>query len=173
MDYVWEIVAPWVAALGGASGIGLITYAIVRGLMGRLLKKNRTMLDGTFNVENLSRQVAERLAGKTLNIDVTAVTEKALRMLARELDAKIEKIETATNSLKGILAPIGKGIIKLKALTKEEVAELASAIKALEGEYKPAPENETMTVVLQPVTLSDEKEDAVPAGVNFDGLNGE
>lgn len=174
MDYVWELIAPWVAALGGAGGAGVIIYAIVRLILGRVLNKNNKMLDATFNIDNISQRVAEKLAGKTLNIDVTAVTEKALKKLAKELDAKIEKIETATNSLKGILVPMGKGITKLKALTKEEVAELASAIKALEGAYEPPAENETMTVVLQPIALPEEKEEAVPAGgVNFGGLGGE
>ena len=170
MDYAWELVAPWVAALGGAGGIGTILYFIARRLMGKILTRNNALLDNTFNINTVSIKVAERLAGKTLNIDVTAVTERALKRLAKELDARIEKIETATNSLKRILAPIGKGVIKLKALTSEEVNELASAIKALENEYKPPAENEVMTVVLQPVALMEETEEAVPAGVNFDGL---
>lgn len=170
MDYAWELVAPWVAALGGAGSIGTILYLIARRLMGKILTRNNALLDNTFNIDTVSVKVAERLAGKTLNIDVTAVTERALKRLAKELDARIEKIETATNSLKRILAPIGKGVIKLKALTSEEVNELASAIKALENEYQPPAENEVMTVVLQPVALMEETEEAAPAGVNFDGL---
>jgi nucleotidyltransferase/DNA polymerase involved in DNA repair len=173
MDYVWELIAPWVAALGGAGGVGLITYTIVRALVGKVIRKNNTMLDATFNIDSLAQRVAERLGGKTLNIDVTAVTEKALKKLAKQLDEKIQKVEDATNSYKRILALIGKGIAKLKALTKDEVSELASAITAIESEYTPPEENQPMTVVFQPIAVSEEKEEAVPAGVNFSGLGDE
>ena len=169
MDYVWELISPYVAALGGASGAGLIIYTIVRAIIGKLVNKNKKMLDATFNVDNLSQKVSEKLAGKTLNIDVTAVTEKSLKKLTKELDARMEKIEKITNSLKSLLVPMGKGIAKLKALTKEEVAELADAIKGLEGEYKPQEPDEVMTVVLQPLAVEEEAAPA-QASVNFGGL---
>lgn len=174
MDYVWELVAPWVAAVGGAGGVGTIVYFIVRSLTSRALAKNNTLLNSTFNIDAISVKVAERLAGKTLNVDVTAVTERALERMSRKQDAQSERLEGEFNSLKRILAPIGKGVIKLKALTEDEIAELASAIKAIEKEYKPPVEKEIMTVVLQPVTLTEDTEEAVPAGgVNFDGLESE
>lgn len=173
MEYVWELIAPWIAAIGGASGIGVIIYAIARALMGKVLKKNNTMLDATFNVDAIGQKLAEKLAGKTLNIDVTAVTEKALKKLAKQLDEKIQKVEDSTNAYRRILALIGKGISKLKALSKDEVTELNSAIKAIESEYIPPEENETMTVVLQPIALPNEKEGSPTGGVNFNGLGDE
>ncbi len=174
MDYVWELVAPWVATIGGAGGIGTILYFIARRLMSKILTKNNTLLNNTFNLDALSLKVAERLAGKTLNVDVTAITEKALERKTRKQDAQAEKIEDAVNSLKRILAAIGKGVIKLKALSEDEVNELASAIKTLEDEYKPPVKNEVMTVLLEPIALAEEnKEDAPPSGLNFDGLDDE
>lgn len=171
MDYVWELISPYVAALGGASGAGVIIYTIVRAVIGKVFNKNNKMLDATFNVDNLSQKVSEKLAGKTLNIDVTAVTEKSLKKLAKELDARMEKMEQLTNSLKSILVPMGKGIVKLKALTKDEVAELSDAIKGLAGDYKPKEPDEVMTVVLQPIAAApEEKTDAEKAAVNFGGL---
>lgn len=170
MDYVWELISPYVAALGGASGAGLIIYTIVRAIIGKLVNKNNKMLDATFNVDNLSQKVSEKLAGKTLNIDVTAITEKSLKKLTKELDARMEKIEKITNSLKSILVPMGKGISKLKALTKEEVSELADAIKGLEGEYNPQEPDEVMTVVLQPLPVIEEEAAPEQASVNFGGL---
>lgn len=83
MDYVWEIISPYVAAVGGATGAGAIIYAIVRLLMGRFVKKTNAALDASYNAEKVSQLTAEKLAGKTLNIDVTAVTEKALKKTAR------------------------------------------------------------------------------------------
>lgn len=170
MDYVWELIAPYVAAIGGAGGAGIIIYTIIRALMNKVFNKNNTLLNSTFNTDVVSQKVAEKLAGKTLNIDVTAVTEKALKKLSKQLDEKIEKVETATNSYKHLLALIGNALTKLKALSKEEISELASAIKALDGEYIPTEPNETMTVVLEPI--SNETDNNIPgnSGVNFEGL---
>jgi cell division protein ZapA (FtsZ GTPase activity inhibitor) len=169
MEQAWEIIAPYVAMIGGSGVTGLVTFVVIRLLVSRIINKNTKTLKDTFNVESLSQQVAERFAGKTLNIDVTAITEKALKRLAKELDGKIEKVAAQTNSLKGLLAAVGKGIAHLKALSEEERAELASAIKALEGEYKPPEPEELMTVVLQPIAI-EEAEQANPAAVNFGGL---
>ena len=71
---------------------------------------------------------------------------------------------------------IAKGIIKLKALTDEEKAELASAIALLEADYRPPTDNEVMTVQLAPISLPEETEDeeeqpAEDSGVNFGGLD--
>lgn len=172
MDYVWEIISPWVAAIGGVTGAGTIIYAVVRLLMGRFVKKTRATLDAAFNAEKVSQLTAEKLAGKTLNIDVTAVTEKALKKTAAKLDLRVEKVEVATNALKSILVAMGKGIIKLKALTDEEKAELASAIVMLESEYKPPEPTETMTIILEPVSVADDDEtEETDSGVNFGGLD--
>lgn len=179
MDYVWELIAPYVAAVCGATGTGAIIYAIVRLLVGRFVKKTTEALGASYNTEQVSQKVAEKLAGKTLNIDVTAVTEKSLKKTAKLLDIRVERVEEATNALKGILVAIAKGIIKLKALTEDEKAELATAIKLLESGYTPPEANELMTVVLQPLELpeeaseaEDETEEEQSAGVNFSGLEG-
>lgn len=170
MDYVWELISPYVAALGGASGVGIIIYAILRLLFSKLLNKNNAMLSSTFNVDVLSQKVADKLAGKTLNIDITAVTEKALKKLAKELDEKIKKVEEATNAYKQILAEIGKAVSKLKALNKDEIEALASAIKAIEKDYIPRENDEPMTILLEPVVLENKKEQKETSTVNFGGL---
>lgn len=173
MDYVWEIVQPWVTAIVAALGGSGVVYAIVRALIGKVLRKNNAMLDANYNADKVSQLTAEKLAGKTLNIDVTAVTEKALKKTAKQLDERVEKVEDIANSLKGILAAIGKGIIKLKALSKEEVAELAAAIKELENGYKPPEKDEVMTVMLEPLVVSDDKryeDGSSNSGLNFGGL---
>ncbi len=179
MDYVWELIAPYVAAVCGATGTGAIIYAIVRLLVGRFVKKTTAAIDASYNTEQVSQKVAEKLAGKTLNIDVTAVTERSLKKTAKLLDTRVERVEEATNALKGILVAIAKGIIKLKALTEDEKAELASNIKLLESGYTPPEAKELMTVVLQPLELpeetgeaEDETEGGTPGGVNFGGLEG-
>lgn len=166
MNEVWEMIAPYIAALGGATGAGTIIYVIIRLLLTKITSKNTQTLDGMFNVDALSQKVAEKMAGKTLNIDVTAVTEKALKKLSKQLDVKITAVEDATNSYKHLLALIGGALSKLKALSPEEVKELTEAIQALESGYTPPDPEETMTVVLEPLTLDDDAEDT-----KFEGLD--
>ncbi len=176
MDAVWNVIEPYIAALGGATTVGAVIYAIVRLLVSRVIKKNSAMLNNTFNIDNLSQKVAEKLAGKTMNIDVTAVTEKSLKKLAGQLNVRVEQVEAATNSLKCILVAIAKGVVQLKALTADERAELEAAIKALESDYKPVEKEEPLTVVLQPVELPAETTDSDGGsgthGVNFGDLEG-
>ena len=177
MDYVWELIQPWIAAILAALGSGGIITVIVRAVVKRIMNKNNAMLDAAYNAEKVSQLTAEKLAGKTMNIDVTAVTEKALKKTALELDERVVKVEDAANSLKGVLIAMAKGIIKLKALSEDEKTELASAIKTLEKNYKPPEADEIMTVRLTPIELHQEPEADAPSdentdsGVNFGGLD--
>lgn len=178
MDYVWELIQPYVlAVISFLSGSG-IAAVVMRAVVKKLFTKNSATLEQAYNTEKVAQKTAEKLAGKTLNIDVTAVTEKALKKTAEKLDVRVEKVEDATNSLKAILVAIAKGIIKLKALTDEEKAELASAIALLEANYKPPTNDEVMTVQLAPISLPEDTEDeeeekpaAPDSGVNFGGLD--
>lgn len=176
MDYVWELIQPYVlAVIAFLSGSG-ITAVILRAVVKKLFTKNSEKLEQAYNTEKVAQKTAEKLAGKTLNIDVTAVTEKALKKVAEKLDIRVEKVEEATNALKAILVAIAKGIIKLKALTDDEKAELASAIALLENGYRPPAQNEVMTVKLAPIELPEDTEDeeeqpATDSGVNFGGLD--
>ncbi|MCX4313972.1 hypothetical protein [Anaerocaecibacter muris] len=177
MDYVWEIIQPYVAAILAALGSGGIITLIVRAFTNKMLKKNFTLLDGTYNVDTFSQRVAERLAGKTLNIDVTAVTEKSLKKTAQALDKRIEKVEDAVGAVAPILIAIAKAQIKLKALSDAERGELASAINLLEKGYKPPEAEEIMTVQLTPIELNQEPIEIgeeptdTDGGVNFGGLD--
>lgn len=177
MDYVWELIQPWITAILAALGSGGIITLIVRAIVNKIWRKNNAMLDATYNADAVSQRVAEKLAGKTLNIDVTAVTEKALKKTTRELDARIEKSEEIANSHTAILIAMAKGIIKLKALTDEEKTELASAVAQLEKGYKPPEADQIMTVRLTPITLPDDTEEPNDepsesgSGVNFGGLD--
>lgn len=178
-DTVWEIIAPWIAALGGITGICGIIVLIAKFIVSRMIKKNSKMLGSLFNTDNIAQSVANQLAGKTIDIDVTAVTEKSLGKLTRRLDARIEKVEDTASALSGILVPMGKAIAKLKALTDDERAELTAAIQVLEKGYTPPDMDEKMTVVLTPVALpentetdDEEDEEDGETGLNFGDLEG-
>lgn len=178
MDYVWELIQPYVVAVLATLSSSGVVALIVRALVNKILNKNYVMLDKAYNIDKISKQVAEKLAGKTLNIDVTAVTEKALRKTTRELDSRIEKSESISNSHTAILIAMAKGIIKLKALSDAEKAELANAVALLEKGYKQPEVEEAMTVLLSPIELDQQEsedenidEEEIESGVNFGGLD--
>lgn len=174
MDQVWELIAPWVAALGGVTGCGTIIYAIVRLCITRIINKNSALIDSKFNINDFANAVAKALAGKTLNIDVTAVTEKALKKTANALDDRVEKVENNVALLVPILLAIAKAILRLKALSDDERKELSGAITALSGEKLKPRDDEVMTVLLDPVSLPEEptdEENGDNVGVNFGGLD--
>lgn len=177
MDYVWGIIEPYVRLVIEAIIMGVNIFIIIRTYTKKTFNKNFSLLNATYNVDTVSQRVAERLAGKTLNIDVTAVTEKSLKKTTQVFDKRIEKVENAVGSLAAILIAIAKAQIKLKALSETERAELASAISLLEKGYKPPEADEIMTVQLTPIELhqepieqSEEPTDA-DSGVNFGGLD--
>lgn len=168
MDYAIKLIAAIIAGLGGAAGVGAIIQTVATSRFNKAMRKNSALLGATFNPEMMSQLIADKLAHKTINIDMTALTEKALR----KLDGRVEKLESLVNSLKGILVAIAKGTIKLKALTEEEKAELASAIQTLASDYKPPEKEEVMTVLLEPIPTEEKKKNNVTdIGVNFGGLD--
>lgn len=171
MDYAIKLIAAIIAWLGGAAGIGAIIQTVATSRFNKAMRNNSALLGATFNPEMMSQLIADKLAGKTMNIDVTAVTEKSMK----KLDGRVVKLETLINSLKCILVAIAKGTIKLKALTAEEKEELASAIQTLASDYKPPEKDEVMTVLLEPIKVQEKPENVADSvadnGVNFGGLD--
>lgn len=178
MDYVWEIIQPYVmAVIAFLSGGGAIAI-ILRTMFIKMLNRNSTMLAKTYNVEQICDLVVKRLAGKTMNIDVTAVTERALRKTTQQLDTRIDRAENIANAHTAVLVAIAKGMLRLKALSDEERNELATAVQQLEKGYKLPEVAEVMTVKLEPIELKQDdeseeqdNEDEDGNGVNFGGLN--
>ena len=160
MEELWTIIAPYVAAISGTLGSGVLFFIINRFLTSRLLKK----VTATINIDNLAQRVAEKLVGKTLNIDVTALTDKALKKLAEQIDKRLTKQESITDSYKLVLALMARVLSRLKANTPEETKALEAAAKDLECDFKPKEAEEVMTVVLKPIAPSrDEYKDSIIA----------
>ena len=172
MDQIWNVIAPYVAAVGGAAGFGAIVWGFVVLFAKKFMSKSGELLEQKFNTDRIANATAEALAGKTLNIDVTAVTEKALKKTAAALGERVEKVEEIAASLRLILIAIAKGVARFKALSDEERQALLSAVAALEGYAEPPKQEEVMTVMLEPVTLPEEPEEKADAGVNFGDLEG-
>lgn len=175
MDQIWELIAPYVAAIGGATGFGAVVWGFVVLVAKKFTKKWGEFLDTKYSVSQMATAVADKLAGKTLNIDVTAVTEKALKKTAVALGERVQRVEETCEWLKMILVPMAKAMARFKALTDDEKEELTVAIQKLTGNMKKTIGDEVMTVMLQPLSIEYEPKetDVEPiTTVNFGDLEG-
>ena len=150
MNEIWQTVEPYILTIVGALGGGSIIYVIARILLGRLINKALAVYD----INAIANKVADRLGGKTIDIDITSIVEKRLKEISDLLSAQVKTVADETNSYKHLLALIGEALAHLKMLTDEERAELIKAVRELDSEYKPPEKEVIATVKLEPITIS-------------------
>lgn len=160
MQQIWQAVEPYVMWAIGAIVGGTSIYALAKFFLKKVFKR----FEEKYEVNDMANKVADKLAGKTLNIDVTAVTEKRLDKLDKKLSKAVERIHSETAAYKHLLALIGGAMTKLKAVTAEERNALNDAITALESDFTPPEPEEVVTVKLEPiVTAPQETKDETAA----------
>lgn len=160
INSIWAVIEPYITGIAGTATGGLIVGIICRLLQGRLMRR--------LDVGDIADKVAKQLAGKTLNIDVTAITEKRLDKIDTKLNKKVEAVTEQVSSFKLILALIGGALVHLKSLSNEERQALNEAIKALKEDYEPPAPEQVATVRLEPIIIEDEKEEKAE---NFGGIS--
>lgn len=167
INAIWAAVEPYVMAVLGTGIGGTIVGIICRILQSKLLRK----LDVNGIADKVSAQVQKGLTGKTLNIDVTAVTEKKLDKIEIKLNKKLEQIQTETAAYKYLLTQIGVAVAHFKSLSEAEKKNLTEAIKALDNAYKPPEPEQVVTVKLEPLEIDkpDEENEEEPSLINFGG----
>lgn len=169
IDTIWAAIEPYVMAIVGALGGGTAIYALVRSFVGKWITK----FGAKYDTEIMANKVAERLAGKTIDIDVTAVTEKKLDKLSKLWNKKIDEIKQASDSYKHILALIAAAVSKFKAVSDDERAALIQAIQTIEKDYTPIEPDVVTTVKLTPIELegkTEEKGEQDESLINFGGI---
>ncbi len=168
INTIWQTVEPYVMAIIGALAGGTGIYALVRSFVGKWISR----FEKKYDINDMAQKVADKLGGKTLNIDVTAVTEKKLDKLDKKLNKKIEDIQAATDAYKHLLALIGGAVAKFKAVSAEEKNALTEAIRAIEKNYKPPEPDEITTVRLEPITELEDKAESVEEDslISFGGM---
>ena len=143
MNAIWNVVEHYfigiISFITGGSVIGLIAYIIAK----RVIKKHDANIIAT--------KVADKLAGKTIDIDITSIVEKRLKEIADALAKEVGKVAEETNSYKHLLARMGEALARLKMLTDEERAALVAAVKELDSEYMPPEKEVIATVKLEPI----------------------
>lgn len=150
MNEIWQTVEPYILTIVGALGGGSIIYVIARILLGRLINKALAVYD----INAIANKVADRLGGKTIDIDITSIVEKRLKGISDLLSAQVKTVADETNSYKHLLALIGEALAHLKMLTDEERAELIKAVRELDSEYNPPEKEVVATVKLEPISIS-------------------
>ncbi len=163
MNEIWQTVEPYILTIVGALGGGSIIYVIARILLGRLINKALAVYD----INAIANKVADRLGGKTIDIDITSIVEKRLKEISDLLSAQVKTVADETNSYKHLLALIGEALAHLKMLTDEERAELIKAVRELDSEYNPPEKEVIATVKLEPIEISEPTVQDKANTVNF------
>lgn len=163
MNEIWQTVEPYILTIVGALGGGLIIYVIARILLGRLINKASAVYD----INAIANKVADRLGGKTFNVDITAIVEQRLKEISEKLSAQVKTVADETNSYKHLLVLVGTALAHLKMLTDEERAELIKAVQELDSEYKPPEKEVIATVKLEPIEISEPTVQDKANTVNF------
>lgn len=169
INQIWQTVEPYVLAIVGALGGGTAVYALVRVLMGKVINR----FTAKYDINDMAEKVAAKLTGKTVNIDVTALTEKKLEKIAKTLDKRIAEVEKSTASYKHILALIAGAVSRFKAVSEEERNRFTEAIQSIEKDYAPVEEEPIATVQLAPIELefkNEESEKQEDRLINFGGV---
>lgn len=162
MNEIWNTVEPYILTLVGALGGGSIIAIIARIICSRIINK----ASAAYDINALTSKIADKLGGKTIDVDISSVVEKRLSEIAAALAAQVGKVAEETNSYKHLLALIGEALTHLKMLTDAESAELIKAVQELDGEYKPPEKELVATIKLEPITLA-QAEDEQTDKVNF------
>lgn len=151
MNEIWNIVEPYILTIVGALGGGSIIAVIARIICGRLINK----ASASYDVGKIADKVADKLGGKTIDVDITSIVEKRLKEISDALSEEVGKVADETNSYKHILALIGEALTHLKMLSDEERAELVKAVQELDAQFVPPKKEVIATVKLEPIKLTE------------------
>lgn len=151
MNEIWNIVEPYILTIVGALGGGSIIAVIARIICGRLINK----ASASYDVNKIADKVADKLSGKTIDVDITSIVEKRLKEISDALSEEVSKVADETNSYKHILALIGEALTHLKMLSDEERAELVKAVRELDASFVPPQREVIATVKLEPIKLTE------------------
>jgi len=151
---IWQIIEPWVSVILSAVS-AVITICIT--VKARLKKWNFSFMK-QYDANDMALRVAENIAGKTMNIDVTAISERKLDKIENKLHKQVEQIRDEVSALKRILIPIGAAMAHFKSLTDDERLTLQNAVKVLDSGYEPPEPEQVITVKLEPIATDEPSE---------------
>lgn len=158
MNEIWNTVEPYIMTIVGALGGGSIIAVIARIICGRIINK----ASSAYDLNALADKIADKLGGKTIDIDISSLVEKRLEEISKRLADKVSVVATETNSYKHLLALIGEALTHLKMLTDDERSELVKAVQELDGQFVPPEKEVIATVKLEPIQATEIPEPETP-----------
>ena len=164
MNNIWNILEPYILTIVGALGGGSIIAVIANIICNRIINKASAVYD----VNAIAAKVADKLGGKTIEVDITSIVEKRLKEISAKLAEQVGKVADETNSYKHLLALIGGALTHLKMLTAEEREELTHAINELDSSFVPPEKEVVATVKLEPITIAEQSTQDKPQTVNME-----
>lgn len=152
MNEIWEQISGYVMPVITAilsSGLGA---ALVRILAGKWFRKA--------DLNKIAERFAEKLAGSSINVDLTAVTEKQLALIKTELTEgqkeEKEKLNLVLEAVNRIITEISKSA----KLSKQSQEELTATLEEISAATQPIEEKEQISIRLKASeTKQTEKED--------------
>ena len=163
MNEIWNIIEPYILTICGTLCGGSIIALLASFVCKRIIAK----ASSAYDLNAFASKVADKLGGKTFNVDITALVEDKLKEICKILYEKVDDVADETNSYKFLLARMGEALTHLKMLTDEERAELVKAVKELDSEYDPPKKEVIATVKLEPIAIVDETPPVKSDTVNF------
>ena len=158
-EQFWELVAPYFQGFIGMTVAGIPVGAIIWAVVKKLVTKSVTKLLAGTSAENISQEVAKQLANSSINVDLTAVTEKQLAQI------KVELTEEMANVAKVLDKHLQYQVLTLKALSASEVVSSdtkAQIVDAVESAGEKADgKKATISIELQPVKETAEESETV------------
>ena len=131
----WAEYGPVISAVLG-SGLGAVIVAFVSSFVAKVAANKVT---GTLDVnkivaevtERVTQNVAEKLTGSTLDVDISALVEQKLNEVLGDITVQVKDVKNAVNSMKECSALTAKAVGKSKLLDKTEQAALVAEAEKL------------------------------------------
>lgn len=165
-EQFWGVIAPYAQGFVGMTIAGIPIGAILWAILKKLVTKTVTKLLANTSAENLSKEIASKLANSSINVDLTAVTEKQLSAI------KVEVTEQLSAVAKTLDAYTANQVLMLKALSASEVvsdetrAEMIAVVDGA-GQHAEDAKKATISIALKPV--EDEVKQETATVLSFGG----
>ena len=157
-EQFWAIVAPYFQGFIGMTVAGIPVGTIIWAVVKKLVTKTVTKLLANTSAESISKEVAAQLTNSSINVDLTAVTEKQLSQI------KVELTEEMANVAKVLDKHLQYQVLTLKALSASEVVSADTKeqiVNAVESAGEHAEKKSTISIELHPVKEENEDSETV------------
>lgn len=153
MNEIWQIVEPYIFELLKNSTLCALVAAIIKIILNRSAKKIMTLYDTDVLASKVADKSAEKLAGKTIDIDISELVDDRLKKTFAVFESEFKRLSNELKAYKPLLIGIGSALMHLKMLTDDEREALGNAVKALDSSYILPDKQVITTIKLEPIAV--------------------